>query len=138
MTALILTLFKKCNPLHSPLTSSLAEYSPTVRTKTIWGNLQQKKFVEDFFKYLWTLFNMYIIYQFKNCPIKLEFVSSKNLNCNFTDFDGSELRRSTKILVIMYLSDNALIKYIIFAQIFIYSFFKFAAKMTENGGDMTN
>ena len=23
---------------------------------------------------------MYIIYQFKNCPIKLEFVSSKNLN----------------------------------------------------------
>ena len=35
---------------------------------------------------------MYIIYQFKNCPIKLEFVSSKNLNCNFTDFDGSELR----------------------------------------------
>ena len=53
---------------------------------------------------------MYIIYQFKNCPIKLEFVSSKNLNCNFTDFDGSELRRSTKILVIMYLSDNALIR----------------------------
>ena len=87
---------------HSPLTSSLAEYSPTVRTKTIWGNLQQKKFVEDFFKYLWTLFNMYIIYQFKNCPIKLEFVSSKNLNCNFTDFDGSELRRSTKILVIIH------------------------------------
>ena len=90
-----------CAGVHSPLTSSLAEYSPTVRTKTIWGNLQQKKFVEDFFKYLWTLFNMYIIYQFKNCPIKLEFVSSKNLNCNFTDFDGSELRRSTKILVII-------------------------------------
>ena len=63
---------------------------------------------------------MYIIYQFKNCPIKLEFVSSKNLNCNFTDFDGSELRRSTNE---KNFSDNALIQYIIFAKIFIYSFF---------------
>ena len=34
------------------------------------------------------------------------------LNCNFTDFDGSELRRSTKILI----------KYIIFAQKNLYNF----------------